>query len=160
MQESERLNEPQQRHLRVSCQYIDGLLCEMEEVFRQGASLSPFPRYVADLTPAQIGELERHIRRVRAELLRTLEWQEMKPSPPRIPATRAILTNLSFIDNAVEELKPNYMRGCGAVPESAMDGLNRVISDLRKATKEMERYMRRELTETDGDRQEEGGPSK
>jgi hypothetical protein len=41
--------------------------------------------------------LEDYIRRFRSQLVRTIAWQQMKPEPPDIPATRAVLTNLAFV---------------------------------------------------------------
>ena len=97
------LNEAQRRRLSVTCSYIDKLLSEVEQILYEAASKSPFPRHVVDVTPAQMRVLEDHIRRVREQLLRTLAWQNMVPDPPEIPATRAALTHLAFIDIAIEE---------------------------------------------------------
>jgi len=139
---SGQLNDPQQRHLRVSCQYVDRLLSDMESVLHAAASKSPFPRYVADLTPAQSGVIEDHIHRLRLQLVRTLAWQHMEPQPPEIPATRAVITDLSFIEVAIEEMKPRYMLGYGAVPEDAVSELNGVIDELRSVVQGMQRYLR------------------
>ena len=99
------LNEPQQRRLSITCKYIDGLLCEIEHALHAAASESPFPRYVVDVTDAQALEIERHIRRLRSELLRVMDWQHLKPEPPEIPVTRSILTDLSFVDNATARVQ-------------------------------------------------------
>jgi GTP-binding protein EngB required for normal cell division len=139
------LNDSQQNRLRITCQYIDKLLIDMEEILHATTSPSPFPRYVVDLNPAQIRLIEDHIRRLRSQLVHTLEWQNMKPLPPDIPATRAILTNLTFIDIAVEELKPHYMDGFGPVPEDAVRELNGVVHELRGLITGTERYLKQEL---------------
>jgi GTP-binding protein EngB required for normal cell division len=139
------LNEAQRRRLIITCQYIDKMLSEIEQVLHSAASLSPFPRYVVDITPAQARVIEDHIRRLRSQLLRALDWQHMKPEPPEIPVTRSIKVDLTFIDIAIEELRPSYMRGCGAVPEDAVNGLNGVVHELRSLAGSMERYLRQEL---------------
>src|SRR6202167_4163909 len=139
------LNETRQRRLIITCQYIDKMLSEIEQVLHSAASLSPFPRYVVDIAPAQARVIEDHIRRLRSQLLRALDWQHMKPEPPEIPVTRSIKTGLAFIDIAIEELRPSYMRGCGAVPEDAVDELNGVVHELRTLAGGMERYLRQEL---------------
>lgn len=141
-----KLNDPQQRRLRITCHYIDKLLSDAEHILHQATSQSPFPRYIVDAAPAQIRVIEDYIRRLRVQLLRALEWQHMRPNPPEIPATRAVLTNLAFIDIAVEELRPSYMRGSGAVPEDAVSELNGVVHELRSLVEGMERYLRQELT--------------
>ncbi len=140
------LNDPQQKRLRITCHYIDKLLSDIENILHQATSQSPFPRYVIDVAPAQVRVVEDYIRRLRRQLLRALDWQHMKPNPPDIPATRAVLTNLAFIDIAVEELRPGYMRGSGGVPEDALDELNGVVHELRSLAEGMERFLRQELT--------------
>ncbi len=139
------LNEPQQRRLSVTCKYIDNLLCEMEQALKSATSESPFPRYVIDVTPAQALEIEGHIRRLRSGLLQFLAWQHLTPEPPEIPLTRSITTDLAFIEIAIEELKPRHLRGCGAVPEDAVDELNAEIQKLLSLVKSMENHVRKEM---------------
>ena len=140
-----KLNEPQQRRLIITCKYIDNLLCDIENALHSAASQSPFPRYVVDITPEQTQLIEGHISRLRSQLLRTIEWQHMKPEPPEIEVTRLITTDLAFVAIAIEELKPKHLRGCGAVPEDAVDELNRVILELSSMVKTMERYVRKKM---------------
>lgn len=138
------LNEAQRRRLTVTCSYIDNLLREIEHALHPETSQSPFPHYVVDVTPDQARQIEGHAGRLRAELLNVLAWQHLAPEPPEIPVTRSVLTDLSFIDNAVEELKPSYMRGCGPVPADALDELNAAISGLQTLVREMTAYVRHE----------------
>ncbi len=140
-----KLNEPQQRRLVITCRYIDSLLCDIENALHSATSKSPFPRYAVDVTPEQALEIEGHISRLRAQLLRTLAWQEIKPEPPEIEVTRLITTDLAFVDIAIEELKPKHLRGCGAVPADAVDELNSTINELSAIVKSMESYVRQEL---------------
>lgn len=143
---SGQMNDSQQNRLRITCQYIDKLLCDMEHILHQATSPSPFPRYVVDVAPAHVRVVEDYIRRLRQQLLRSLEWQHLQPKSPDIPATRAVLTNLAFIDIAVEELRPSYMRGSGAVPDDAVAELNGVVHELRSLVESAERYLRQELS--------------
>lgn len=140
-----RLNEPQQRRLMVTCKYIDGLLDEIEAALESATGHSPFPRYVVDVTPTQARHIESEIARLRNELLRFLSWQDLAPQPADIPVTRSVLTDLSFVDNAVEELKPRYMRGCGPVPEDALEPLNQSIHGLQSMVRELQSYIRHEV---------------
>jgi hypothetical protein len=134
------LNEPQRRRLSVTCEYIDKLLQDMEQVLDSEASKSPFSRYVMDVSPEQRRAFGEYIRQLRAALLRALGWQQMHPKEAEIPASRAVLINLNYIGIAIEELKPRYMRGAGSVPDDAIEELNRVVHDLRTAAENMERY--------------------
>jgi GTP-binding protein EngB required for normal cell division len=139
------LNENQQRRLRVSCQYVDKLLADIDDILHASISQSPFPRYIVDVSPAQVRVLEDYIRRIRSQLVHTIAWQKMHPEPPNIPATRAVATNLSFIDIAIEELRPKYMRGFGEVPEDAVAELNGVVHELRSLVDGMQGYLKQEL---------------
>jgi hypothetical protein len=139
------LNEPQQRRLVITCKYIDNLLSDIEHALHSATSPSPFPRYIIDVTPEQARVIEDHISRLRSQLLRTLDWQHLKPEPPEIPVTRSIITDLAFVEIAIEELKPRHLRGCGAVPEDAVDELNKVIYELLSQVKGIKSYLRREL---------------
>lgn len=139
------LNDTQQRRLRVSCQYIDKLLSDIEHALHSATSQSPFPRYVMDITPTQAASLEDHIRVLRAQLLRTLAWQHMEPNQPEIPVTRLVMTNLAFVNIAIEELRPRYMRGSGAVPQDAIDELDGALHELKSLVDSMERYVHQVL---------------
>lgn len=142
------LNEPQQRRVMITCRYIDSLLCDIENALHSAASKSPFPRYVVDVAPEQAKEIEDRIRGLRSQLLRTLDWQRLKPEPPEIPVTRLITTDLAFVDIAIEELKPKHLRGCGAVPADAVDELDTIILELRAIVKNMESYVHEQLAES------------
>jgi len=139
------LNDVQRRRLSVTCKYIDKLLCDIEQALHSAESTSPFARHVVDITPAQTRVIEDHIGRLRSQLLRALDWQHMRPDRPEIPVTRSVLTDLAFVDIAIEELRPSYMSGCGAVPEDAVGELNGVVHELRSLVGGMERYLRQDL---------------
>jgi hypothetical protein len=139
------LSDVQRRRLRATCKYIDGLLCDIEHALHSPESESPFPHYVVDVTQAQVGMIEDHIRHLRSQLLRTLDWQRMKPEPPEIPVSRSLITDLGFVEIAVEELKPRHMRGCGAVPEDAIGGLNDVVNELHSLLHSIIQSIRVEL---------------
>jgi len=137
----ESLNEFQARHLRVSCQYIDKLLVEIEGILNASASKAAFPRYLNDVVPAQRRTIEDYIARVRAQLVRILEGQGIPREKPAIPASRSIRVDLDAIDIAVEELKPKYMKGYGAVPESVATELNGIVGELTTLVNRFDRYL-------------------
>jgi hypothetical protein len=55
------------------------------------------------------------------------------------------MTNLAFVNIAIEELRPRYMRGSGAVPEDAIDELDGALHKLKSLVDSMERYVHQEL---------------
>jgi GTP-binding protein EngB required for normal cell division len=135
------LNEFQARRLRVTCEYIDKLLEKVQEILHAGGSKAAFPPFIADITPAQSRTVEDYIARLRAQLVRVLDGQGIVRERPSIPASRAIHVALGAIDIAVEELKPHYMRGYGAVPEAAVTELNGIVGELRGLVSKLDRYL-------------------
>ena len=135
------LNEFQARRLLVTCQYIDKLLAEIEEILNAGASKAAFPRFISDLPPAQRQTIENYVAELRAKLLRVLDSQAISREQPFIPASRAVQVAMSTIDIALEELKPRYMRGYGDVPESVAAELNDIVGELRELVSRIDRYL-------------------
>jgi GTP-binding protein EngB required for normal cell division len=135
------LNEFQAGRLRVTCQYIDKLLGEVEGILNAAASKAAFPRYSGDIAPAQRRTIEDYISRIRAQLVRVLDGQGIAREKPSIPASRAIHVALGAIDIAVEELKPQYMRGYGDLPEGAVTELNGIVGELRGLVLKLDRYL-------------------
>jgi GTP-binding protein EngB required for normal cell division len=137
----ETLNPFQANRLRVTCQYIDKNLAEIEEILNSTGLKMAFPRYAADVLPAQRRTIEDYIARVRAQLVRVLEGQRIAREKPSIPASRAVHIHLGAIDIAVEELKPKYMRGYGEVPEGVATELNGIVGELSGLIQRLDRYL-------------------
>jgi GTP-binding protein EngB required for normal cell division len=128
--ESTALNEHQQRRLVVTAQYVDKLLGDLERAFVEARSNSPFARYVNDLAPAEQRLVLDYIGRIRTQLVRMLAGQGLSPTPSRVGVRHGILTHLAYVDVAVEELKPRFMAGYGAVAGEASDALNGIVEEL------------------------------
>jgi GTP-binding protein EngB required for normal cell division len=135
------LNESQARRLRVTCQYIDKMLGDVESVLNTAASKAAFPRYSPDIAPVQRRTIEDYLGRIRAQLIRVLEGQGIPREEPQIPASRAVHVMLGAVDIAVEELKPKYMRGYGEVPESVATELNGIVGELAGLVSRLDRYL-------------------
>ena len=124
------LNEHQARYLRVSCQHIDKLLGDIEDILNISTSRATFPSYILDLDPAQRRTIEDYIARLRAHLIRILDGQGIPRDQPHIPASRAIHATLIAIDIAAEELKPQHMRSYGNVSRDVAKDLNGIAAEL------------------------------
>ena len=131
------LNENQQRRLIVTCQYVDRLLADLQRSFIEAQSNSPFGRYANDLAPAEQRLVTDYIGRVRTQLLRMLEGQGLSPSPSQVGLRHSILTHLMFIDVAVEELKPRYMKGYGKVAPDGEQALNGIVEELHGTIRQL-----------------------
>ena len=135
------LNLYQQRRLRVTCQYIDKTLAEIEGILNAAAMQSAFQKYIPDLQPAERRVIGDYIGRIRARLLRVLQGQGIEPEPPSIPVTRAVHASLTFVDIAAEELKPKYMRGYGEVSETAAAELNGIAGELQGLVQKLDGFV-------------------
>ena len=82
------LNANHERRLTVTCRYIDKLLTDMETTLHSSDSKLAFPHYVSDLSPQQRRVVEDYIRRIRAQLIRVLDGQNIERPSADIPAGR------------------------------------------------------------------------
>ena len=135
------LNASQRQHLLVTCQHIDKMLGDVEATLNAASSKSVFPSYANDVTPMQRKTIEDYIARVRGQLLQVLAGQLLEPEKPHISAIHSIHVNLTFVDIAIAELAPNYMRGYGPVSEAGAADLNGIVAELQSAIKELTRYV-------------------
>jgi len=135
------LNENQVRRLRVTCQHIDKLLSEIENILNESVSLAAFPTYTSNITPAQRKTIEDYIVRVRARLIQVLEGQGIPRQQPWVPTSRAINVRLVGIDIAAEELKPKYMQGYGEVSAATATELNGISGELQGLVARLDQYL-------------------
>ncbi len=135
------LNPSQRQHLLITCKHIDKLLGDVEETLNAAASKSVFPSYTGDITPLQRKTIEDYIARLRGQLLQVLAGQSLAPEKPRISATHSIHVGLTFVEIAIAELAPHYMRGYGPVSEDGATDLHGIVAELQSAVKELHRYI-------------------
>ncbi len=135
------LNSNHERRLSVTCRYLDRLLADMENALNVSASRLAFPQYIPDIAPAQRRVIEDYIARIRAQLVRVLDGQGIERPSAEIPVSRSLHAVLTFIDIAVEELKPEYMRGYGEVPAAAAVELSGIAGELRGLVSQLDRYV-------------------
>jgi GTP-binding protein EngB required for normal cell division len=135
------LNASQRQHLLVTCKHIDKLLGDIEVTLNATGSKTVFPNYVNDVTPAQRKTIEDYIARVRGQLLQVLAGQSLVPEKPRVSAIHSIHVNLTFVDIAIAELAPHYMRGYGPVSDEGAADLNGIVAELQSAIKELTRFV-------------------
>lgn len=137
------LNSNHERRLTVTCRYIDKLLADMETTLHSSESKLAFPHYVSDLSPQQRRVIEDYIRRIRAQLIRVLDGQNIERPSADIPESRSLHASLTFIDIAAEELKPEYMRGYGEIPPAAAVELNGIAGELKGLVRQLDQFLMR-----------------
>jgi len=135
MAERAELNEHHRRRLLVSCQYVDSLLADIEWVLAAEVSGSPFPKYVHDIGRDEEQDIRSRIRALRTQLTGLLREHKVAIPEPSISQRHSILTSLNYIDVAVEELKPAYLGGYGAVPESLVAEMTQSVEKVQESVK-------------------------
>jgi GTP-binding protein EngB required for normal cell division len=135
------LNPSQRQRLLITCKHIDKLLGDIEETLNTAASKRVFPSYVGDITGLQRKTIEDYIARLRGQLLQVLAGQGLAPEKPGILASHSIHVGLTFVEIAIAELDPHYMRGYGPVSEEGATDLYGVVGELQSAAKELQRYI-------------------
>jgi hypothetical protein len=148
------LNEYQQRRLLITCRHIDELLSNIESILRVSAQRVTFPKYISDIPPAQRKTIQDYSARIRDRLVEILEKQDIDRGAASIPATRAISSNVTFIDIAVAELRPRHMRGYGTVSHQAGRDLNNIVGELEELVTGLHRI----VNNTDADPRKEDRP--
>jgi hypothetical protein len=126
------LNEHQQSRQRVTCQYIDKLLSDMEDILHAASSSWPFPRYLVDLNPAQIRLIEDHIKRLRSQLIHSLKWQQMKPSHPSRWSDRIVRKLELLINSYADGYRMQIHRFCGTSDPAVNPGQLQADLELLK----------------------------
>lgn len=135
------LNEHQRRNLRANCDHMDALLQQVEDVLNPVRSHSVFPKYIHDFAPVEQKTIEDYIARIRTQLLRVLAGQAIEVEKPRITASHAIHSALTFVEVAIEELSPDRMRGYGPVSEAGVADLNGAMQELAGVVQQLHRYV-------------------
>ena len=121
------LNPFQANRLAITCHYIDRLLADIESILNPVTSNAAFPRYAPDIPPSNRVQMQNGISQMRTQMIDALRNLEIPEESPSIPASRAVHALLDAIDIAVQELRPRYMRGYGAVGQKAAADLDAVV---------------------------------
>jgi GTP-binding protein EngB required for normal cell division len=135
------LNEYQRRRLLVTCEHIDKMLSQIEDVLNQSSSKSVFPKYASEIPLKQKRTIEAYIGRIRAQLLRILDGQQIAKHRPSISPTHSIRVALTFVAIDAEELAPKRMQGYGSVPEAAATDLHGIVGELLRLTSQVDQYV-------------------
>jgi hypothetical protein len=136
------LNANQRQRLLATCKHIDKLLEAIEATLNAAASKSVFPEYTGDINSQERRAIEDQVAGIRRQLLQILAGQSLAPEEPRISASHSISVNLTFIDIAIAELAPRYMRGYGPVSDEGAADLERIVTGLQASGNELMRYVR------------------
>jgi len=124
------LNTHQRHHIASSCQYIDRLLGDVEAAAAATDTRGPFAKYVDDLTPEEKALVRQHCAEIRAAMTAALHRHGIESAGSAASARHVIRSAIGLIDVAAEEMRPQYMRGYGAMAEEALPELQGLATEL------------------------------
>lgn len=137
------INESQKRHLETTFKSIDKMLAEMEQVLSSDGSGSFSHEYLFDLATDAAHIFQQGVAELRKTMARVLNRLKIPPQPPRLSAMHAALTTLSFVDNAIEELKSKHMRAYGELTPKMARALDEEMCQLQSAIARIKKDMKR-----------------
>jgi GTP-binding protein EngB required for normal cell division len=130
------LTENHARSLTASVQHAANLIRDCEQVLTSAEHPQAFSRYTGPLSPPQLRIARDYLDRLREQLLRFLEAADLPAPEPTIEAVRALSTSMMFLDDAFEEMRPQYLRGYGALTPQAAEALEGLVAELQALVRE------------------------
>lgn len=124
------LNENHRRHLLLTFQHLDETMSRTYAAVRQGKSDSPFRACQYDVTLDQDRVITTYLTELRRAMVRIIKAHGITIPEPQISALWAFRSALLAVSNTVEELRPEYMAGFGAVDEAARADLQTISAEL------------------------------
>jgi GTP-binding protein EngB required for normal cell division len=152
MAKTKGLNEHQRQHLLSNCQYADKLLSDIEAILQASQSKSAFPKYSGGLAPSQARVVEDYIARIRSQILRALQSQDIAIPPPIFRTVHSLRVALTFAGIAFEECTADKMRGYGEVPAEVVPELNGLVNEIKAMLDQLSGYLGQDLDQDPGER--------
>jgi hypothetical protein len=126
------LNENHRRRLYATSRYLDKLLVSIEGVLNVSESGALFHRFDQVLPSETRTAIIERIERLRQTIVETLARHGIGLPAPSGDQAFAIQADLRFMDDTLEELLPQHMKGYGPLSPEAAASLERIVHDLRE----------------------------
>lgn len=124
------MNDNHRRRLLLTFEHVDNLLTNALQAMAFAEAPSPFQRCLPDALPVQRRVIGDYIARLRGMMVRDLDSQGIAVPKPQISSLWSFRVALISARNAVEELKPRYMRGYGELPDDATHALEVLTTQI------------------------------
>lgn len=121
------------RRLLIEFRHVDELCAEMLALCEAEPLGTPFEEIVQDLPEESRTELRQHVKRLWQLILQILADREIPVEKQPIRAAHAVRVRLHLIEMALEDLKPERMRGYEALSPAARQELLDIIETLSTA---------------------------
>jgi GTP-binding protein EngB required for normal cell division len=130
-----------QRYLFSRFHYIDETLGEAVQALQPNDEGRLFKPLVPDATPAQRKILADYLAQLRFALRNFIEAQRLQDPPASVSGLWSLRTAVIFAQNAVTELRPEYLRGYGTLDTDSMTAAERLVAELSTLLKRIGDYL-------------------
>jgi hypothetical protein len=131
------LNENHKKNLLIKFRHVDKLLSEFACILDVIIPRSPLQQYVNDVNPDLRMIIEKHCNLVRQAMCRILGEKGIPVGKPDRSVLNQINVTVMFADMAIEELRPQYMKGYGKLSDAAAVELNTIATELKGLLKQI-----------------------
>ena len=135
------LGEHHKRQLLLTFAHVDGLLSQALRDLDAAQAQSPFSRIVADAVPVQQQVLTDYAARLRRRMQAMLERQQIAPPERHVSAVWSARTAVTMAEVALDELRPQRLRGYGELSVEAAAEVNAMISELYDLLSRLNTYL-------------------
>ncbi|HTP50054.1 MAG TPA: dynamin family protein [Anaeromyxobacteraceae bacterium] len=133
------MNDNHRRVLTATFVQLDQLTREIERA--ASSRHSPFSGIAPDLQPVQQQVVSDYLERLRERLLEAYQGLGLQLSRPRVSASWAIQTSLTFAEITIEETSPSRLRGYGVLSEEDQRLIQRIQGDLDRIVRRLHAYV-------------------
>lgn len=134
------LGENHKRRILVAFQHMDDLLSQSMHVLARGQSGAQ-SRYIQDISASKVPRIEKHVQLIHDSMKAFLERFHIVPPKPSTTSSWALKTNLASIDIALEDLRPQKMKGYGEMDPAAARELTQTIQEIRKLVAQLHKTL-------------------
>jgi GTP-binding protein EngB required for normal cell division len=136
-------NESHQRHFITSFRHIEELLGDAAAKLEPVEPGRLFNEYVQDASPSQRKILADYLAQFRFAARRFMDAQGLRNQSKAVSALYAFQTAVMFAQISVEELRPKYLRGYGALGPEEGGAAERLVAELTTLLRRMADYVER-----------------
>lgn len=129
------------RRLLSEFRHMDEMCVEMLTLCGAETSDSPFEEIVPNLPAGSQAELRQNVEHVRRLMLQLLADRGIPVERQSIRAAHAVRIRLHLIEIALEDLRPERMRGYGALTPAARQELLDIIDALSNALRPLQKAL-------------------
>jgi len=135
--------ENQRRYLFSRFQSIDRRFSEALADLQPADDGKLFATHIPDATLSQRQVLSDYVAQLRFLLRRFLRAQSLTDTGTPISVLWRFRVGISFMATAIEELRPDYLRGYGEVDAESAAAIERLVADMKTILRRMANYLDR-----------------